>query len=500
MATREQLEKALRNADKAGDASAARRLAAELKNYVGPTAKDEYDAAPGWQQPIQAVADAIRLGGAGLTFGGTDKLSEMLGMEGAQARTQGARERAGSAALPLELLPQIAVSKKIPTAALSPTVAGPLGRTAFSSMMSGLEGAGFGGVDALMHDEDVLEGQGEGALWGLGGQAAGDLLSRGVNKIGNFFQPDPMKLGPRDLHLAKDRAYQDVEDAGVEFTPTAIDRLSGRLDDALSDSWPGRHRRAREASERTQNQLSGNPRQARTLTQVDQARQGIERNISRMDDEAEAMYGHRMTDEIDDFLRGTGVQDVTTRSGVDPLVGVDAIENARKLNTRMRKLEGFRETTSKAERQAKKNLNAGEDSTYRNNIESILANPKRRADYTPDEIAEMEGIVTGGQELRQASRLAPGGGFSWQGMAVGGGVGSALGPYGAVVGAALPPIVGVLAKKMADRSTRKAVDRLDTLVSSGGNKATITKQKTIGDKGKKDLARILMLLGINQDE
>jgi hypothetical protein len=109
MATREELERALRGAHEAGDLAAARQLAAAIQGLPADgqqaamepgQARQEYEEMSVGQQIPQAAMDILRLASSGITFGGRDRLAQYLGggsPEEEREATRQAMERAGTA-------------------------------------------------------------------------------------------------------------------------------------------------------------------------------------------------------------------------------------------------------------------------------------------------------------------------------------------------------------------------------------------------------------------
>ncbi len=157
------------------------------------------------------------------------------------------------------------------------------------------------------------------------------------------------------------------------------------------------------------------------------------------------------------------------------------MKQARELNGRFRKLEEIDDTVvQRGRRRAARSITTTEDSAMKGNIDSILNSKRRRAGYEPTEINAMEEAVMGSsaeRALRQAGRLAPGGGASWLGLAT-------------------PPIMGYMAKKGAGRMAAKSIDDMVDLIAAGGKR--VPKARVITPSQKEDLARMFTLMGIKE--
>ncbi|ESY92426.1 HNH endonuclease signature motif containing protein [Mesorhizobium sp. LNHC209A00] len=169
-------------------------LAVGLLTVASHPAQAQYNAAPFWLQPLQATDDVVRLMAKGISFGHADKAAaglnslfsdksyeELLAAE--RTATEDAEDRAGSAALPAELLggaiaghglvdSGITLTGRLGTAALD----GLTGLAARTAVASG-EGALYGAAYAHGADEDMLSAAAAGALWGAGGNILGEGLS-----------------------------------------------------------------------------------------------------------------------------------------------------------------------------------------------------------------------------------------------------------------------------------------------------------------------------------
>lgn len=510
MATLEELERALRNADKAGDQNAARAIAAEIqkgRSTVGD-AKAQFDALPTWKKPVQATADVLRLASNGLTFGFRDKLAQYVGggsPEEERAATAAASQRAGSAGTAAQIGGAMIPAMAVPSIAPAMSNAVPAGHPILKALAAGtggaLEGSAFGVLDALGHDEDPAAGSAGGAIAGVGGQVLGGLLGKGANAVDDFFNSSERLTVPQ-LRQMKTNAYQRVDDIGAEITPAGVDDLAAKIDDAVSDAWPTRHQPAIEGAEQSIKALRGDPktpRPNRSITQIDQTRQGINKNVSNSTDPAIADYGLDMSRAIDDWMGNIDPSVVASKAGSAD-EAVDALMDARKLNSRMRKLEQLDESMSNASRRANVNLHSGEDSTMRQNINSILSNPRKRRGFSGDELAKMAEVANGTpmqNMLRQVGRMSPGGGLSFGGVGSGAAAGTAIaGPVGGLVGAAIPPAIGALAKKASERSTSRSVEDLLSLVASGG--VARGKNPAIDRATQDQMARFFTLMGIQE--
>lgn len=517
MATREELAQALRNADAMGDTSAARRLAAALSNYTdennvpAPTAPpppangvDVFSKMPLWQKALTPVADAGRLIGSGVTLGGYDKLAGAVApyiggsdAAGQRALTQQARDRGGMGGSMLELSSSLIPAAATEGATALPAVSNGFMRALAALGIGGLEGAGYGGIQASNEDRSVPEGMATGAGFGVAGQAAAGLLSKAGGKIGELFSGKPARLSPDNLEAAKDAAYKAAEDVGVQYTPSTIRGMLSQMD-AAAQPYPGRHNEVIATRKQIGKNLDGRPA---SLSEVDTNRQIINKDLGSLQDPRSRDMGYDYSHAIDDYLKQVDQSGVTARSG-DPAEGLAHIEKARELNSRLEKMKALNEVDYKAELQANKSISQGKDTTLKNNVTGILTNPKKRRGYTPDEIAQMEEVVNGTTASnlgRQVGRLAPGGGMSFVGAGAGANIMGLLtgwNPALMSIGGGIPLAAGMAGKKIAERSTEKSAQKLYDLVAAGGK--NVPKASGMSSQDRDNLGRILMMMQLNQ--
>lgn len=255
MATLAEIEKAIRVADKAGRKADVRALEAEYRRLKGgdtqqpaaaqsivpggeeaafppymlpgpPTAKQEYDALPEWQKPVQATQDIIRILSNGLTFGGTDKFAEYLGgspPDVRRAETARAMERAGLAgntaeALGMSMLP---MGKLAQAEKLGLEGAGWFKKLLGGSSVAAAEGGIGGGLYAAGHDQDVEEGMQTGMALGPLARYAIGAGGKAVDSVANLFNPAKKALSKQDIPVvmrsATGRAMTPTPGGGTTF-------------------------------------------------------------------------------------------------------------------------------------------------------------------------------------------------------------------------------------------------------------------------------------------
>lgn len=268
-----------------------------------------------------------------------------------------------------------------------------------------------------------------------------------------------------DLYAAKDAAYKTVDQLGAKYAPEAVDTLTGdMLRRAAQDNIsPERHPKA--YSMLVDWEKRGG--QGMSLTELDQMRQVIRRDLIAGGDAAEGHFGNLFIKAIDDFI------DTATPAKISGVTGQTAdyaIRTARKANVVLRKSERLQDALEAARLRAAASGSGGNvDNAIRQELVRILKDPKT---FTAEEIAQMERIVMGGGRtqdvLRKLGKLSPSG----NGLMAALGVGATM----ANPANALIPAIGLAAKTASDRATQAGVENLTKVVRGGGNPPALPRQ------------------------
>jgi len=280
MATLDELYRALDEADAAGDTEAAALFADEIRNFKPEAApkrdvKAEYDEMPWYQKAGTAASDVLRLANKGLTLGWGDKLSALAlstlqggdydkELERQRGLTADASERAGSAALPAEVVGGMvtgnaaskvglealkAIPKSLPVIGnVGQALAGgvpqslPLaGRLAGGAAVGAAEGSAYGAAQAAAEDRPIQEGVNEGLLFG----ALGGAGSEAISSLGNWLAARGANAAAPTLDelAAQTKAgYDRLENSGVELRPEAVSQLNENLQRDIANSAGGARR------------------------------------------------------------------------------------------------------------------------------------------------------------------------------------------------------------------------------------------------------------------
>lgn len=414
--------------------------------------KDIYQAVTDPKEALQKVDDGVRTLANGMSFGFADKLAaKMSGETGLndlvtgetplsreRAKSEAAKARLGTTGDAIEMVGMMAPTTKLAQMGVTATrIPGMVGK--YGGLL--IDSTALGALDAAGHDRSIAQGAGLGLLTG----AAGQLIGKGAEKLYSMKGGKPPIPELDDLQKAKTAAYGAVDDAGVKYAPSQVDDLVAGISDEMAAAKlnPMRHPKAASMAQEIQN-IKGSEM---SLSELDQLRQVINRDVSSSADPAERFFGQKMVDNIDEFIDANG--------------GGDVMSAARAANAKFRKAEKLLTVVEKGERRAASTGSGGNvDNAVRQNIRGLLDNPRQSKFYTPAEKAAMEKVVRGtkGQNaLRLAGKLSP----------QGNGLMTALGVGGAMVNPMLgiPALLGTGAKMSADAMTRGNVDELLRLIT-----------------------------------
>jgi hypothetical protein len=291
-------------------------------------------------------------------------------------------------------------------------------------------------------------------------EMVGQLLG-GFTPVGLINQAERMAMKTRapsldDLRANKSAAYSTVDNLGVQYTPQAMDDLVTQMTVAGARINPMRHPKAASMLE----EIKGLSGKSPTLTELDELRQTIARDLIKSSDGAERFWGFQFNNTLDDFIAKAKPGHMV--SG-DPVTANTAINNARDLNTRYRKTEDFERQMNKATNQASSTGSGGNiNNAIRQKARQILDDPKRTRAYSAEELEALKKLVAQGKGedfLRGAGKMAPGGNGLMTGLNVAAVIHN---PQLLAI-----PAVAQTAKFMADRGTTNQAKVLRALLAKG---------------------------------
>ncbi len=305
-----------------------------------------------------------------------------------------------------------------------------------------VEGAGYGAVaGAGYSDGDLIENAKDAAAGALVGGAVGVALPAAMSAAGNVLAKRLPVRTMADLRNIKNQAYKQVDESGFSYSSDDIKELGQNIQSVMKVEHinPARHPKAASMMD----DISRLGDDQMSLTDLDQLRQVVSRDVARAVDKSDARLGKIMLRQIDDFIDEKG--------------GGDLIKSARAAHSTLLKAQELQKAVRKGELRAASTGSGGNaDNAVRQNVRRILEKAEDGgASYTPEEKALLERIVVGSASqnaLRLGGKLSPSGNGLLAALSLGA---TAMNPVFAIPGA-----IGIVSKTLADRATTTNVASL----------------------------------------
>lgn len=402
---------------------------------------------------FRRVDDAVRGAADMMTFGLSDEISAGLGsltglggkqgdydanLEAQRERdSQGGAERFGG---------QVAGALVLPGAA------------AKTITQAAKQGAAVGAAYGYGSGEGSIAKRIENAGWGAAvGGAAGGVLKAGANAIGNRAAAKTIP-SIDDLRNTSQAGYAAADAAGVIVRPEGMRRVATETVNDLAGM--GYHPQLQPKIGTILKEMERLGNTDTTYKGLDQLRK-IAGQVAGSIEPAEKAMATRIIQRLDDYMGNLSPDDVITGNASQAAAG---IRQGRDNWSRMRRAEMVDTAAVKAKRRADTTGTGGNlENTLRQNVRGILDNPKRARGMTPAEKAMAEKVVSGTptqDALRLVGRLSP----TTGGLSAMMNVGAAA--YNPML--AIPGAVGVGAKALAERMTKRNVEQLSQVIRSGG--------------------------------
>lgn len=311
--------------------------------------------------------------------------------------------------------------------------------------VAGLAGAGFSALDEGSIEERAMAAAetARDPLTLLLGAGAGALASRS----GRGREQGP---GLDELRIAQGDAYKAADESGVAYSR---EQFSGLVDDIVTELRkarfnPRRHQKAATMLDDLSDMANTATGTAPTLSELDDLRAIIGRDVSSAPDPGERRMGQIMRERIDSFIDGAGdsadivrARDYTTRiKKLEKLDGLDEAAGDRAVTSG---------TGSNGENALRQNVKRFRDSTR--NLTAAERNAADRAVRAD----------LGHNALRQVGRLSPEGG-------------TVPAVASLLTGAISPaiPATGFIARRVSEALTQRNVQELRRIIASGGEGAS----------------------------
>lgn len=329
------------------------------------------------------------------------------------------------------------------------------GSTASMIGRGAAEGGLYGAVAGAGEGEGAEE-RGWKALKGgaIGGAAGGSLGAIAGALAGRNSRAAVASVD--DLRAAKDAAYATADNAGVMYTPQAVDRITQKVTADLTKM--GFSPKLQPGAAVVLDEIQGLTGQNVTLTGLDTVRK-IAGGAYIPGNKSNNSAVSKIVEALDDVMQKPHAGEVLAG---DAATAGPALTEARRLASQVFKHDKIADALTRAERQAASTGSGGNvDNATRQKLRSLL---EKERGWTGAEKEALETAIRGTKTqnlARLAGKLSPSG--SGLSMMLN------LGAAGASSGASLPlTAIGMGAKAFADRSTGANVKILDALVRSGG--------------------------------
>lgn len=346
---------------------------------------------------------------------------------------------------------------------------------------AGLTGAAYGAVD-----RGTLAQRAHAAA-----AAAADPLTLALGAVGGAAATTKVpSVAPSydQLVTAKKAAYKAMDDAGVSVAPGAFSDLAGNMADSMDAEGfnAGLHPKAANLLDKIgQSSAASGGDYSPTLTQLDQLRRQIGRDVASSNDPGERRMGTIMRGSIDNFLNQAGPEDLV---GADPQTAIDMLNTGRALNTRLAKLDTLDNLDEAASDRASVTGSGGNgQNALRQNIVRFKNSV---GNLTPDELAATQTAIDGTpaqNALRMVGKLSPeGNGLVALANASSLPAEVLTGHSPVAVAQAGTAVAGAIAKRASDAIAQRNVQALRDLIASGGDAASAVSQQ-LSDPAYADL-------------
>lgn len=312
--------------------------------------------------------------------------------------------------------------------------------------------AGNQGALSAFADEGDL-----GERFGAASKASVDPLTLG---LGAAFGARAVPSGrggkaiPADqLRQMKQAAYQDVDNLGARYSQQDYDALLSDIEGAAKQS-----RLVKDIAPRgvkTLKNFQKNPMVDPSLSDIEQMRQIVNRNIPMSEQGPDKVYGNLFREKLDDFI------DTASPIGAQQDEVTGAINNARGLNSRYRKTDAIEKAVEDAKLSAAASGSGSNiDNALRQQVRKVYGKTKG---LTEEERKAYERVIKGGpgqNVLRAVGKLSPQNGLMMS-LGIGGVMANPL--------LGVPLLAGGAAKSVADSMTKRNVNQLLKVVSQGAS-------------------------------
>jgi hypothetical protein len=356
--------------------------------------------------------------------------------------------------------PNLSTGVEIAGAMASPlTKALPLSGSGQTMGRAVAKGAAEGGALGAVYGFGSGEGTGgrlEGAAYGA---ALGAPAGAVTGAVGSALSTKSVKAPTTEaLKAESGAAYDAAANAGVIINRNSWRQFGERVRRKMAEEGIDEtiHPKAMAALGRV---LSVD--QNITLKGADILRRVV-RNVARSNDPSERRLAALMLEQIDDYISAIKPADLVMG---DAKGGVQALQQARALWSRVRKADTIEAALESAKLRASQFTGSGYENALRTEFRQIARNQKMMRTFSGEERKAIRAVAMGGpvaNSLRLLGKLAPTGIVSGAGSAYLGGL------IGGPVGSAVTIGTGIAARKGAEAMTARAAERALATMRQGG--------------------------------
>jgi hypothetical protein len=259
-----------------------------------------------------------------------------------------------------------------------------------------------------------------------------------------------------ELRAAKNAAYTESEKAGAVFDPMALQKFS--VDAKTVKFNPKNNPKIANLIE----DIDDTVKSPQSLRQMDELRQRI-KDVEATLEPSDRYLAGQLREKLDDFVDDS-LQNPSNFIAGKPDIAIPALQEARKLNSQMRKAETLERLLLIADVRASGYTASGIENAIRAQVREFVKDPKAKKlrGFTKEEIQSLRDVAEGGSItnlMRWAGRFAPTGPVSALPSGIAGGIDPVTG--------AMIATGGITGRVGATGGTKYAVQQAGQLIRGG---------------------------------
>lgn len=287
----------------------------------------------------------------------------------------------------------------------------------------------------------------------------------------------PVTPTTQELKTAASSGYDVARDMGVTYSSDAVKNMASGIESSLNQE--GRIGELNPETFALLKKLQNPPDDSFVTLDSLQALRRRFGDVAGSPDPAKSAAASIAINKLDDFLERGGMDQFAqapllagspSAEGTAAQQAAGILKAARGNSAAAFRANDIADLSDKAQlRAAAANSGRNIGNTLRQRLASLLSSNTGTRGYSPEEIAAMEKVVEGTpttNTLRSVSNKLGGGGGAAQTLigALGAGLGSHFGTEGAMVGAAIPTVVGTGARSMANTLTKRSLGQIEDMI------------------------------------